>query len=147
MEKDRKMAVSPLTLEGLKLYKEKSPHKFLHKFGDLDLENLPQGFDFNAHRKAIIANLPKPDLILGSVPSEIQGMNFPTEAPKVEVPEILIPHFQGASSGTGVVFSPSETSATPTASILNVDLDNQIEEIVTGTPKPITKVNKNTKNK
>jgi hypothetical protein len=32
----------PLTLEGLKVYKEKSPSKYKDKFGDLDLDNIPQ---------------------------------------------------------------------------------------------------------
>lgn len=31
----------PLSIEGLKVYKEKSPSKYKDKFGDLDLDNIP----------------------------------------------------------------------------------------------------------
>lgn len=71
--------IRPLTREGLKLYKEKSPSKFKHKFGDLDLDNIPDDFDFDAHRKRIIAGLDKPEVIKGFTPSEIEGQDFKVE--------------------------------------------------------------------
>lgn len=33
--------IRPLSIKGLKVYKEKSPSKFEDKFGDLDLNNIP----------------------------------------------------------------------------------------------------------
>ena len=34
----------PLTIEGLRAYQEKSPSKWVDKFGDLDLDNIPQEY-------------------------------------------------------------------------------------------------------
>jgi len=36
-----KIIQRPLSIEGLKAYKEKSPSKYKDKFGDLDLDNIP----------------------------------------------------------------------------------------------------------
>ena len=36
-----KIIQMPLSIEGLKVYKEKSPSKYKDKFGDLDLDNIP----------------------------------------------------------------------------------------------------------
>lgn len=83
--------IKPLSAEGLKLYREKSPSKFKDKFGNLDLDNLPENFDFDAHRRAIIANKPKPELIMG-LGIETGKTDFKAETPKVtpEVKEVEI---------------------------------------------------------
>lgn len=39
-----KIITRPLSIEGLKVYKEKSPSKWKDKFGDLDLDNIPQEY-------------------------------------------------------------------------------------------------------
>lgn len=85
--------IEKLTIEGLKLYKEKSPSKFLAKFGNLDLDNLPENFDLDAHRKAIIAKAVKPSLIegLGSDIKQDMKVDSPVnfEETKEEVKEIM----------------------------------------------------------
>ena len=56
----------PLDIEGLKIYKKQNPAKFAHKFGDLDLDNLPEGFgqeDINRARFLRTQKLPKPRLM------------------------------------------------------------------------------------
>lgn len=39
-----KIIQRPLSIEGLKVYKEKSPSKYVDKFGDLDLDNIPEEY-------------------------------------------------------------------------------------------------------
>lgn len=39
-----KIIQRPLSIEGLKVYKEKSPSKYVDKFGDLDLDNIPKEY-------------------------------------------------------------------------------------------------------
>lgn len=36
--------IRPLSIRGLKVYKQKSPSKFEDKFGNLDLDNIPQEY-------------------------------------------------------------------------------------------------------
>lgn len=55
-----------LDVAGLKIYKKQNPAKFIHKFGDIDLEGLPDGTtleDINKIRFAQLKKLPKTPLL------------------------------------------------------------------------------------
>lgn len=39
-----------LTIEDLKAYKKQNPDKFKHKFGDIDLDNVEEGFNVNLYK-------------------------------------------------------------------------------------------------
>lgn len=43
-----------LTIEDLKNYKEQNPVKFEQKFLDLDLDNIPAGFNSMTYRKEVV---------------------------------------------------------------------------------------------
>lgn len=43
-----------LSIEDLKNYKEQNPIKFEQKFADLDLDNIPAGFNSMTYRKEVI---------------------------------------------------------------------------------------------
>lgn len=75
--------VTPLTIEALRVYKKQNPAKFAHKFGDLDLDNLPEGFtieDANKIRYLRTQALPKPKLM-----TELQIQNINFAEPKKEL--------------------------------------------------------------
>lgn len=85
-----KIEYAELSLEALKDYKTKSPEKFKHKFGDLDLEAIdflkdaehPNGFDMAKHRRMIKKMLPKTPLLedIGEDDEDAEGYTFPTTA-------------------------------------------------------------------
>lgn len=55
--------MKPLDIEALRRYQEQNPRKFKMKFGDLDLDNLPEGFDIDLHKRNIVLGLPKTPLM------------------------------------------------------------------------------------
>lgn len=63
----------PLDIEGLRNYKKQNPAKFEHKFGKLDLDNLPENFNIEAHKAMILEARPKPVLLqsIGARPAEV----------------------------------------------------------------------------
>lgn len=48
-----KIIITPLSVQSLKLYKEKSPSKYKDKYGDLDLDNIPKEY----MKKGLFPNL------------------------------------------------------------------------------------------
>lgn len=94
-----KIEYAELSLEALKDYKAKSPSKFAHKFGDLDLEAIeflkspehPDGFDMAKHRRMIKRALPKTPLLTDEVEDEEDDANytFPKSTPDVKGGETL----------------------------------------------------------
>lgn len=67
----------PLDINGLRNYKRQNPVKFKDKFGDLDLDNLPEGFDIQAHKAQILAGKPKTPIIqsVGARPNPTAPVN------------------------------------------------------------------------
>lgn len=58
-----KTVTVPLDINGLRIYKKQNPEKFYHKFGDIDLDNLPADFNINVQRMKTTASHPKTPLL------------------------------------------------------------------------------------
>lgn len=109
-EKREGFVYIPLDVEALKVYKKMNPSKFAHKFGDLDLDNLPPNFDLPQHRRNIIAGLP-----ITPIMKELELPKNPTE--------IVIEQ--------KVVESPQLGTATP------AKVETVIEQAVVENPKTV----------
>lgn len=123
-----KIEIKPIDIAGLKLYQKKSPAKFMDKFGDLDLDNIPKEymrvhkvqvsetewkdeeyFDSIQYRKDILAPKPKTPVDISLVPPPNAPVYTPAPAPT--------PDFSPANiGGDFVVTATDEIPA-------NIDLD------------------------
>lgn len=55
--------IKPLDIDGLKVYKKQNPVKFFRKFGDIDLDNLPEDFSIEVQKMKMLSLQPKTPLI------------------------------------------------------------------------------------
>lgn len=52
-----------LDIEGLRIYKKQNPVKFFRKFGDIDLDNLPEDFNIEVQKMKVLQAQPKTPLL------------------------------------------------------------------------------------
>lgn len=77
----------PIDIEGLKHYRSVNPVKFMRKFGEVDFDNLPVGFNIHDYKTRVVAervrrtkmNLPEND------PMITPELFYSTEVPKQAV--------------------------------------------------------------